>query len=1144
MLIIFHYFVILVYQILKNRQRLKSVDSDDSEICDDEVDLENLIKFDPPVYRQRYERVYEILIDPRWRNKICKLADFGCAEFGLFQFLKHLNLNEIVFVDIDENLLEEKMYRIQPLIGDQLKRRTSSLAISVCLGSVSDPDYRLLNTDVVTAIELIEHLYPDTLDAFSYNIFSSINPKLVIITTPNVEFNVVFNKSNIFRHPDHKYEWTRKQFEDWSENIVTRFPQYKVEFHGIGKYSNYENTVGCCSQMALFIRKDLLDEQFVPSVDLNTCLCDINSPCKDSGNDPKCLCHCVCKLCVPDFSIGICTYCTHSKLFTKTSNTTELGRRYNHRDLDSENYFMYNENSENNHEVNPSRNIFYKCIEIINYPYEIDTRSEQERLLDTLKYRIQAFSFINTRFYVEERLRCEIPVIDIMYGDIHVTEKEISTLLKESHYILEQCIIQETGLSENCIVTVPREMEEISSSSDVTEEYSAKSETTDNLKFENNIIPFIDWDDSSSVKESKTTKQDINNTEVPKSKPDPLFDSGYLNSPSPLETTAKLLQLSPQDDQEALETDKFEDLTPTPSLLSKDNKVHMKKNVQRDKLVVSPTVESNRAKIDPNRVNELDKYRYVSGSKNMNNQVRQQELKKLATKDNSVKNSLVKDPIAGPSGWKKSLNFKNKDQQNKKSPLKKDCEPTHLDDAKSITNCIIQNSLNKIEVQEESPKSELIKDLNIEQNLIQDVEALLIPENLEAVPHEVGEVAPVVENSDLANNNRDNEGNNFPAIIQDIDIDEGIDLLNDNLEDIVPLLEDNLNMQHNNNDVLLRANIEPPNIQREAPAELEIFENIDEPERPEVLAMASREALYDVNSEPDMLDDLDIPPLPNETPIFETVNFGNNVVLLGFQPLSLEDLSQNEDNGQVSVETNTNRFPPWLLQIFGSQVNPDEVSRDPLINTVDEPHFYCQGDGLGVHPSIVAVEIDETEDAEDSSEDSSSNNTADYAEVDPGPSETFDMSSLPEESSAVNSVTDDPNQQPVQPSESAILPEEESTDDITSSYHQIARKILDDITEVAKSEVEKLSYILSCTECSPESSSVILPELSAAQVSEEEETEFHSVSSVFSNQGSPKKKAKMDTSENDSPECCSNQEIESDISENSSESIKEKKSST
>lgn len=61
----------------------------------------------------------------------------------------------------------------------------------------------------------IEHLYPDTLMDLPFNIFEYIMPKVAIVTTPNADFNVLFSNFSGFRHPDHKFEWTRKQFQDW-----------------------------------------------------------------------------------------------------------------------------------------------------------------------------------------------------------------------------------------------------------------------------------------------------------------------------------------------------------------------------------------------------------------------------------------------------------------------------------------------------------------------------------------------------------------------------------------------------------------------------------------------------------------------------------------------------------------------------------------------------------------------------------------------------------------------------------------------------------------------------------------------------------------------------------------------------------------
>lgn len=63
----------------------------------------------------------------------------------------------------------------------------------------------------------------------------------------------------MFRHDDHKFEWTRSEFEDFCNHICQRFPEYLVQFHGVGDPpEGYEN-LGSCSQMGFFIRKDFFE---------------------------------------------------------------------------------------------------------------------------------------------------------------------------------------------------------------------------------------------------------------------------------------------------------------------------------------------------------------------------------------------------------------------------------------------------------------------------------------------------------------------------------------------------------------------------------------------------------------------------------------------------------------------------------------------------------------------------------------------------------------------------------------------------------------------------------------------------------------------------------------------------------------------
>lgn len=66
----------------------------------------------------------------------------------------------------------------------------------------------------------IEHLPIKEVDEeLAAAVLGLIRPRVAVMTTPNFEFNVLFPdfKQGVrkFRHPDHKFEWTRAEFEAW-----------------------------------------------------------------------------------------------------------------------------------------------------------------------------------------------------------------------------------------------------------------------------------------------------------------------------------------------------------------------------------------------------------------------------------------------------------------------------------------------------------------------------------------------------------------------------------------------------------------------------------------------------------------------------------------------------------------------------------------------------------------------------------------------------------------------------------------------------------------------------------------------------------------------------------------------------------------
>jgi hypothetical protein len=67
----------------------------------------------------------------------------------------------------------------------------------------------------------VEHLYADVLEEFFPSTLGYYQPRVLVVSTPNAEFNVYFpnlkygTPEQQFRHDDHKFEWTRKEFEAW-----------------------------------------------------------------------------------------------------------------------------------------------------------------------------------------------------------------------------------------------------------------------------------------------------------------------------------------------------------------------------------------------------------------------------------------------------------------------------------------------------------------------------------------------------------------------------------------------------------------------------------------------------------------------------------------------------------------------------------------------------------------------------------------------------------------------------------------------------------------------------------------------------------------------------------------------------------------
>ncbi|QJE96441.1 3' terminal RNA ribose 2'-O-methyltransferase Hen1 [Luteolibacter luteus] len=176
------------------------------------------------------------------------VVDLGCGSGKLIcRLLKQTKIPKIVGMDVSSHVLEiahDHLERIPPF---------QRLRAEIFLGSLVYRDSRIHGHDVATLVEVIEHLDGDRLDALEEVVFAAAAPRHVMVTTPNREYNVLFEgmKPGTLRHTDHRFEWTRAEFREWADRVAGAHG-YEVTYEGLGEE---DAAHGAPSQMAIFTRK-------------------------------------------------------------------------------------------------------------------------------------------------------------------------------------------------------------------------------------------------------------------------------------------------------------------------------------------------------------------------------------------------------------------------------------------------------------------------------------------------------------------------------------------------------------------------------------------------------------------------------------------------------------------------------------------------------------------------------------------------------------------------------------------------------------------------------------------------------------------------------------------------------------------------
>jgi 3' terminal RNA ribose 2'-O-methyltransferase Hen1 len=238
----------LTRQAMERLELVRLAEADDLEVedVDNAVDETTDTEDKPvPLAEQRRDAILETLRGAG----ASRVLDLGCGQGQLVQaLLKDVRFTEIVGVDVSVRALTIAGRRLKL---DRLGERQAA-RITLMQGSLTYTDKRLGGYDAAVLSEVIEHLDLPRLPALEYAVFGSARPQTVVVTTPNVEYNVRWETlpAGHVRHSDHRFEWTRAEFRAWADRVAARYG-YGVAFAPVGPD---DPEVGPPTQLAVFTK--------------------------------------------------------------------------------------------------------------------------------------------------------------------------------------------------------------------------------------------------------------------------------------------------------------------------------------------------------------------------------------------------------------------------------------------------------------------------------------------------------------------------------------------------------------------------------------------------------------------------------------------------------------------------------------------------------------------------------------------------------------------------------------------------------------------------------------------------------------------------------------------------------------------------
>jgi 3' terminal RNA ribose 2'-O-methyltransferase Hen1 len=196
-----------------------------------------------PLNLLRREAVVAVLAEVGART----VVDLGCGSGQLVgELLKNPEIGKVTGVDVSARALAMAARRLKLDRMPEARRAR----LHLFQGALTYTDERFAGYDAAVLMEVVEHVDPPRLAALGRVVFGTARPRVVVVTTPNSEYNVRYEFLTGMRHPDHRFEWTRAEFAAWAEGVCQEYG-YHVTYRPVG---DEDPEVGPPTQMGVFSR--------------------------------------------------------------------------------------------------------------------------------------------------------------------------------------------------------------------------------------------------------------------------------------------------------------------------------------------------------------------------------------------------------------------------------------------------------------------------------------------------------------------------------------------------------------------------------------------------------------------------------------------------------------------------------------------------------------------------------------------------------------------------------------------------------------------------------------------------------------------------------------------------------------------------